>query len=204
MSQGKKLFEQMDFHLMEDDAPSCFLNGIEEEIFYTSYPFTFISRLKEVPQSPLHHPEGNVWNHTMLVVDEAARIKEKSKDKRAFMWAALLHDIGKADTTRNRKGKITAYDHDKVGTQQAVEFLKFFNEKEDFIEKTSKLIRWHMQILFVVKSLKFADIASMKRDTDIEEIALLGYCDRMGRTGADREAEEGNIESFLHQCKEIR
>ncbi len=68
-------------------------------------------------QSPQHHPEGSVWNHTLLVVDEAAKIKEQSADPRTFMWAALLHDLGKPSTTMRRKSKITSYDHDKVGAQ---------------------------------------------------------------------------------------
>ncbi len=40
------------------------------------------------------------------------------------MWAALLHDIGKAETTKNENGKITAYNHDKTGALQAEDFLK--------------------------------------------------------------------------------
>jgi putative nucleotidyltransferase with HDIG domain len=88
-------------------------------------------RLKKVPQSPKHHPEGNVWNHTMLVVDEAAGKKGQSKDPEAFMWAALLHDIGKADATNQKKGRITAYNHEKVGAEQAGEFLREFMEDKE-------------------------------------------------------------------------
>jgi len=54
-----------------------------------------------------------------------------------------------------------------------------------------------MQILFVVNELPFADINGMKRNTDINEVALLGLCDRLGRTGYDRKKEEENIELFL-------
>ncbi len=60
-----------------------------------------------------------------------------------------------------------------------------------------------MQILFVVKSMQFADIRSMIRETDPEEIALLGYCDRMGRLGADRKTENENLRVFLEKCREF-
>jgi hypothetical protein len=58
-----------------------------------------------------------------------------------------------------------------------------------------------MQILFVDKNLPFADIKTMKRQTDIWEIALLGLCDRLGRLGANRILEEENIKMFLKKCK---
>jgi hypothetical protein len=82
----------------------------------------------------------------------------------------------------------------------AREFLKFYSCDEDFIDKVCALVRWHMQILFVVNGLAFADIKAMKRHAPVEEIALLGFCDRMGRTGADREKEEKNIRIFLEKC----
>lgn len=198
-----ELFEEMQAHLLTDDAPSVYFNRISEKEFFKEYPFSMLSRLKEVPQSPKHHPEGNVWNHTMLVVDEAARKKEKSSNPCVFMWAALLHDIGKADTTNHDKGRITAYNHEKVGAEQAEEFLKDFIEEKTMVRQITALIRWHMQILFVVKSMQFADIKNMIKEIDAEEIALLGYCDRMGRLNADRKAENENLNLFLKKCREF-
>lgn len=203
MTEKKKLFEEMQAHLLKDDAPSDYLNPVSEKEIFNEYPFSMLNRLKEVPQSPKHHPEGNVWNHTMLVVDAAARKKDKSRDPSAFMWAALLHDIGKADTTNNDKGRITAYNHEKVGALQAADFLKGFLDDEALIRRIVSLIRWHMQILFVVKSMQFADIGSMLKETEPEEVALLGYCDRMGRLGADGETEKENLEIFLAKCREF-
>lgn len=194
------LFAEIDRHLMEDEQPSkYFKTAIREELF-SEFPFSMLKKLQDTPQSPQHHPEGNAWNHTMLVLDEAAGVKRKSSDARVFMWAALLHDIGKPDTTRERKGRITSYDHDKVGEQLSAQFLREFTDDTDFIQRVASLIRWHMQILFVIKDMPFADIASMKQQTDIEEVALLGYCDRMGRLGADRKKEEDESKLFLQKC----
>jgi len=119
------------------------------------------------------------------------------------MWAALLHDIGKAETTDNKKGRITAYNHEKVGALQAEDFLKEFMEDNAMVHHVAALIRWHMQILFVVKSMQFADIETMMNETDMEEIALLGYCDRMGRLNADREAENENLRIFMKKCRDF-
>ncbi len=201
MERKQELFMVMDKHLLEDTKPSEYFEKLDETEFYSEYPFTMLSNLKNTQQSPTHHPEGNVWNHTMLVIDAAALTKMKSSDVRVFMWAALLHDIGKPDTTRNRKGKITSYDHDKLGAEMTIKFLEQFNEDKAFIEKVAALVRWHMQILFVVKSLPFADVKSMKEQTSVYDVALLGLCDRLGRLGADRKREEENIRIFLEICK---
>lgn len=203
MTGKKKLFNEVRTHLLKDDAPSSYFNRISEEGLLQEYPFSLLMRLKKVPQSPKHHPEGNVWNHTMLVVDEAAGKKGQSKDPEAFMWAALLHDIGKADATNQKKGRITAYNHEKVGAEQAGEFLREFMEDKERIRHIVSLIRWHMQILFVAKSMQFADIKSMLREVDMEEIALLGYCDRLGRLNADHQTEENNLEIFMSKCREF-
>jgi putative nucleotidyltransferase with HDIG domain len=117
------------------------------------------------------------------------------------MWAALLHDIGKPETTRIRKGKITAYDHDKAGAELSKEFLRQFSDDADFIQKVSSLIRYHMQMLFVLNNLPYSDIRGMKRHTDIQEVALLCYCDRMGRTNSDEKKEEANMRLFLEKCQ---
>ena len=194
------IFNDINIHLLEDEKPSLYFNEISESSLFEQYPLTLLNRLKETNQSPKHHPEGNVWNHTMLVVDEAAGVKNESNDKKVFMWAALLHDIGKPATTKIRKGKITSYDHDKVGAELAKKFLIELADDEIFIDRVVKLIRWHMQILFVVNNLPYADVKTMKKQADLKEIALLGLCDRLGRLEADREQEENNIRMFLQKC----
>ena len=203
MRSEKDLFQEMETHLLQDERPSRYFNTLFEDPLFTKYPFEMLGRLKQTKQSPVHHPEGNVWNHTMLVIDEAARIKTESRDQKAFLWAALLHDIGKPGTSKIRKGKITSYDHDKLGAELAGKFLTEFIQDSNLVQSVISLVRWHMQILFVVHNLPFADGESMKRQTDLHEIALLGFCDRMGRIGADRQEEENNIQLFLQKCKVI-
>jgi tRNA nucleotidyltransferase (CCA-adding enzyme) len=197
----KDIFDEISRHLEEDDAPSAYIGRMAAEPFFGEYPFSMLLRMKETEQPPAHHPEGSVWNHTMLVLDNAAKLKSESKDPKVFMWAALLHDIGKPDTTRIRNGKITSYDHDKLGYGLAKKFLSELTDDGEFIEKVAVLVRWHMQILFVVKNFPFADIRAMKRQADVKEIALLGMCDRMGRLNPDTEKEERNIRAFLEKVQ---
>ncbi|MGE4484723.1 MAG: HDIG domain-containing metalloprotein [Oscillospiraceae bacterium] len=196
-----KLYQNINDHILLDNQPSGYLNTVYCNPLFRQKPFDLLYRLKETEQSAKHHPEGNVWNHTLLVLDEAAAVRTKSKNQQAFMWAALLHDIGKPLATEIRNGRVTAYDHDKIGAGLAKEFLKIFTDDSNFIQDVTQLIRYHMQILFVVNDLPFADVRGMIANTDIEEVALLGLCDRLGRAGCNRRREEKNIELFLKKCR---
>ena len=194
------LFKAVDQCLMEQERPSIPLDAHLKAGDFQTHPFDMLQRLASTEQSPIHHPEGNVWNHTLLVVDQAASRKEESTDPCVFMWAALLHDIGKPTATKIRKGRLTAYDHDKIGASLAREFLSALSRDADFIDRVCWLVRYHMQPLFVIKGLPYQDIRGMKKSVDIRDVALLGLCDRLGRTGSQREREEENMALFLAAC----
>ena len=139
----------------------------------------------------------------MMVVDEAAKVKDQSSHSKAFMWAALLHDIGKPDTTKVRKGRITSYDHDELGAKISKEFLEEYTNDEDFIKKVCLMVKYHMHMLYVLKGLPFGNPRQMVKDVDIHDIALLCRCDRLGRIGADKEAEIKNYKEFLDKLKTL-
>lgn len=206
--EKQAIFNDFNDHLCLDDQPSYYFEKIfSVELFRHSYPFNLLSDLEKVEQSPQHHREGNVWKHTLLVVDGAAALRQQSKHPRVLMWAALLHDLGKVPATEVRGGRITAYDHDKWGEKLALDFLREFTEDETFMQAVAKLVRWHMQILFVVKKLPFAELESMVKEVDIDELGLLSLCDRLGRGGLSerqRNEEYENLAYFLNQCQQIQ
>ncbi|AJH02215.1 phosphohydrolase [Clostridium beijerinckii] len=181
----KEIFLNIEEHLISDDKPSIYLENALKNHNLDNYPFSMISDLRDVDQNPKFHPEGNVFAHTMMVIDQGAVNRERSRDKRVFMWALLLHDIGKKPTTKLRKGRLTSYNHDSVGAEMAREFLTYFNMEENFIDEVRGLVRWHMQSLFVTKDMKFQNIGDMLRDVDINEIFLVSLSDRLGRGNLD-------------------
>lgn len=196
----KKIFLDIEDHLLNDRKPSLYLKELLNDGTFFKYPFSVIGDLKAVEQNPKYHPEGNVFNHTMMVVDEGAQNRDKSHNKRAFMWALLLHDIGKKPTTRIRNGRLTSYNHDTVGKDMAKKFLEYFNEDEEFISKVTGLVKWHMQSLFVAKNnSKFKNIEDMLNDVDKNEIILVATADRLGRgtdSYSEREQTMRDIEKF--------
>ncbi|MCJ8171595.1 HD domain-containing protein [Clostridium botulinum] len=199
----QKVFKDIDEHILKDEKPSNYINKLYEEGKLEEYPFDMITILRKIDQSPKYHPEGSVWNHIMMVLDNGAKERDKSENERIFMWACLLHDIGKGTTTKIRKGRITSYNHDKEGERLSIKFLKCFIGDEEFIKEVSKLVRWHMQPLFVNKNLPFKDIESMVKEVSIKEIALISLCDRLGRGGMSegkKEEEIKAIDLFIEKC----
>jgi putative nucleotidyltransferase with HDIG domain len=191
----KEIFLDIEEHLLKDNKPSIYLEGVLKDHIIDKYPFSMIKDLQDVDQNPKFHPEGNVFIHTMMVVDQGAMHRERSRNKRVFMWALLLHDIGKKPTTKIRKGRLTSYNHDTVGADMVREFLAYFGEEESFINEVRGLVRWHMQSLFVTKDMRFQNIGDMLEDVDINEIVLVSLSDRLGRGKLDyKEVEDTKIQ----------
>ena len=109
-----------------------------------------IKALIGVPQNPKYHPEGDVWNHTKLVVDSVVALAEErglgKDDKRILMLAALCHDLGKPATTKEEDGKITSHGHEDAGLEPSRKFLEMLFIKKDLVERVLRLVECHMFI----------------------------------------------------------
>jgi tRNA nucleotidyltransferase (CCA-adding enzyme) len=83
--------------------------------------------LEATPQDPGWHPEGDVWVHTLQVVDEAAALSVDLADDRprqlAVMLAAVCHDLGKITTTRFEDGRIRSRGHEEAGLEATAAVL---------------------------------------------------------------------------------
>ena len=204
MGIDSELYSTITKHLLIDEKPSDYLNQIFDSDDFKRPPYSMLRRLKETKQSKIHHPEGNVWNHTILVLDEAAKVRNESSNQKAFMWAALLHDIGKPDTTRIKGEKITAYNHDNVGADLSKQFLQAVTSEQDLITEVYHLVKYHMHMLYILKKLPFGDTDKLISNVDIHDIALLGYCDRLGRTGVNRDEVRENYQKFYSILENLK
>lgn len=195
----KELFLKVDDILQSSDKPSAEIRELIDEGEFNEKPFIKIKNLEDIEQDLIHHPEGNVLNHTLLVIDKASDLKEKSKNKRVFMWAALLHDLGKLTTTKKMKNKITAYGHDLQGEILSRQFLHQVTEDEEFINEVCILVKHHMQPLFFDKKLPYFKEKEIINDSNYEEVSLLSLADRLGRSALGEERiklEEKRINNF--------
>ncbi|HET8646399.1 MAG TPA: HD domain-containing protein, partial [Vicinamibacteria bacterium] len=84
-----------------------------------------LAPLAATPQDPQWHPEGDVWTHTLLAVDQAAPLLEGLDTPRALtvMLATLCHDLGKPPTTRFEDGRIRSRGHEDAGLPPTARLL---------------------------------------------------------------------------------
>ena len=137
-------------------------------------------------QEKSHHPEGDVFEHTMLVVDQCRLRMKDSGNPQALMLAALLHDIGKPVTIGHHKGKVTSYGHDVIGSKMAASFLTEFKAPPDLVRTVQQLVREHMQPVLLYKQKEKVSNKAIRRllgRVNVDELLLLSEADYLGRGG---------------------
>lgn len=160
--------------------------------------------MRKTQQSPVHHAEGDVYSHTLMVVDALHAIHEYQKlDERKqhiLTIAALLHDIGKVPTTSLENGEWKAPHHAPTGCRMARELLwkEYGMCGDDELMKAREaiclLIRYHSfpphAIDMMDGRLRLHRIASnglFVPDFSIRLLCILCKADMLGRKCDDRQ-----------------
>jgi poly(A) polymerase len=110
-----------------------------------------VDRMHGVEQPPQFHPEGDVWIHTLLLLEQ---LPEKAS--RTLAMGALLHDVGKPPTFRVAPDRIRFDGHVEVGTRMAEEICHRLRFSKHDTEQIARLVANHM---------RFADVKGMKSST---------------------------------------
>ena len=169
--------------------------------------FPELFALLSTQQSEKYHPEGNVFEHTMQVIDAAASLREQCSDdehKLSLMYAALCHDIGKPATTHERAdGKITSYEHEVVGAAMVQPFLSRFCGDKSIIKTVKKLVRHHMDpgnfLKNNARSSAYKKLAlRLMPETNCAMLALLMEADKRGRNGQGHTPLPAPVEAVEH------
>jgi len=102
--------------------------------------FPELKNLNQVPQNPIFHPEGDVWTHTLLVVENLP-----PNATFAMALSALFHDIGKATkTVIHEDGRITAHGHENASKRIASGMLDALGASENLKREVLFLVGRHM------------------------------------------------------------
>ncbi len=136
-----------------------------------------ISALYGVPQPPDYHPEGDVWTHTMLMLDEVRQ------PDLVLSLGALLHDVGKPDTCRRADGRIRFHGHERVGTDLARDILERLRFPRVIADRVAWLVSQHMHF-FDVEHMR---PATLKRFIRQEHFPALLELHRLDKSAADRD-----------------
>jgi poly(A) polymerase len=111
-----------------------------------------IARLHGVDQPPEYHPEGDVWVHTLLLLE-----KLPAGVPATLAWGALLHDVGKPATFSHRPpDRIRFNGHVEVGVKIAHEILRRLRFSNEDCDQILSLVENHM---------RFGDVEKMKEST---------------------------------------
>ncbi len=115
---SERIWGEIDKLLVRAHEPSRGLEALRE-LGVLPKLFPELEALVGCPQDPEHHPEGDVWTHTRLVVDEARDVVGDlgRAHRTTVMLAALCHDLGKPATTKVVDGHIRQLAHDRAGLE---------------------------------------------------------------------------------------
>jgi len=159
--------------------------GIVERLFPEMQP------LVGCEQEPDWHPEGDVWTHTLMVIDEARALNEDLDRPRliAVMLGAVCHDLGKPATTDVVDGRIRSLNHEEAGVEPTAQLLDRLNihtiDGFDVRGQVIGLVAHHLKPGMFHKAGNVSDGAfrRLAQKVDLELLARLARADCRGRTG---------------------
>jgi poly(A) polymerase len=149
-----------------------------------------ISAMKGVEQPPQFHPEGDVYVHTLLLLE-----KLQAGCSPTLAWGALLHDVGKPPTFRVAPDRIRFDGHVEVGVKMAAEIcrrLRFSNDDTDQI------------LALVANHMRFADVQRMSESTLKKFLRLPGFDEHLELHRIDCLSSHGQLESFEFTRGQLR
>jgi tRNA nucleotidyltransferase (CCA-adding enzyme) len=153
--------------------------------------FPELDALAGCAQEPEWHPEGDVWAHTLLVVDRARGMTEDLSHacQAALMLGALCHDMGKPLTTAYMDGRIRSYEHEPLGVPPAAAFLDRLNvntlDGYNVREQVLGIVAHHLKPGSFYKAAGAVTDGAFRRlaqKVDLELLARAAKADCTGRT----------------------
>lgn len=179
---AERILGELEKVLLKAPKPSVFFAVLRKMNQLKDW-FPELENLIGIPQEPRFHPEGDVWNHTMLVLDEAAKLRAEAKEPLAFMMAALCHDFGKRDALQDDNGRIRALGHEEAGIPIAKDFLSRITNKKRLYQYVLNMVELHMRpnIMASQSSSRKSFCKLFDRSVCPEDLLLLSKADALGR-----------------------
>jgi putative nucleotidyltransferase with HDIG domain len=149
-----------------------------------------IVAMKGVEQPPQFHPEGDVWTHTMMMIEQLS-----AGASATLAWGVLLHDVGKPSTftlPTGPAGRIRFDEHVEVGTVMADKICRQLRFSNDDTEQVAALVANH---------LRFKDVHRMKLSTLKRFVRLPRFDEHLELHRLDCLSSHRNLEAydFVHR-----
>lgn len=148
--------------------------------------------LEATPQDAEWHPEGDVWIHTLMVIDRAAGELDGLDRPRALavMLGALCHDLGKPPTTKFEDGRIRSRGHEEAGVPPSEALLDRWNVRTllgyDVRGQVLGLVAHHLkpgQLYDVREQVSDGAVRRLARKCEPDLLYRVARADCMGRAG---------------------
>jgi tRNA nucleotidyltransferase (CCA-adding enzyme) len=209
---GERLLDEFRKLLLLARLPSQALAILRETQLLRFFPQ--LEALCGVAQEPTWHPEGDVFTHTLRVVDEAARERTGDAfDDQALMFGALCHDFGKATTTELRDGRVVSRGHSRAGVEPTQALLARLRAPKALTAAVSALVLHHLAPAEFVKpggaeagprAYRRLARALRAQRVDFELLLRLARADFLGKSAQSptrREFPAGAV--FLERARSI-
>jgi poly(A) polymerase len=141
-----------------------------------------ISVMKGVEQPAEFHPEGDVFVHTLLLLENLPQPCPLT-----LAWGALLHDVGKPATFRVAPDRIRFDNHVEVGVKIAEDICRRLRFSNDETEQILALVDNHM---------RFGHVSRMKESTLKKFLRMPGFDEHLALHRADSLASHGNLSTY--------
>ncbi|MBD5503643.1 MAG: AAA family ATPase [Lachnospiraceae bacterium] len=171
-----------------------------------------LSALKDVPQNPDYHGEGNVYRHTEMVCNELTSLHEwpdlDKEEQELLFLAAAFHDIGKLVCTKKEDGKWVSPKHTFIGEKEFrsiayredAQFDLTFQQRET----VAKLIRYHgLPVWFWTKQRPEFNLLKAAESIPLRLLYLLSKADVQGRIEKESGQMAEHLELFADYAKEL-
>ena len=188
---AERIWGEVEKLLLKAGRPSLGF-ALAREVDVTKTLFPELHALIGCPQEPEWHPEGDVWTHTLMVIDEARRRNGDLErgPLAAVMLAAVCHDFGKPLTTALIDGRIRSLGHEEAGVAPATAFLDRLNvnalDDFDVRHQVLALTAHHLKpgaFYKVRDELTDGAFRRLALKVDMELLARLAKADCCGRSG---------------------
>ncbi|GIW44188.1 MAG: polynucleotide adenylyltransferase [Candidatus Binatia bacterium] len=140
-----------------------------------------VAAMKGVEQSPDYHPEGDVWTHTLLVIEQLDHAAP------TLALGALLHDVAKPVTQARHDHRITFYGHCERGAEMAVAICQRLRRSRETWERVAFLVREHLRHIHA-REMRPSTLKRFLAQEGIEELLELVRMDIL--------ASNGNLDTY--------
>ena len=178
----ERVMSELEKALMKAERPSLFFQVLRDCGQLSAF-FPESERLIGVKQNPQFHPEGDVWNHTLMVIDQAAALRSQTKFPLYYMLSALMHDLGKITSSQVQEdGRITSYMHPEAGVPLAQAQLKRLTNDRKMTDYVLNMVLMHMRPCTLANGNSRLKKSRAMFDESVcpEDLILLAMADAFG------------------------